>query len=239
MGVVSVRLNTGLFSVPYASGQDIIEERVPHRDKPYFFKTEKRPMEFELTFSTIDGGLTPARRHSLARWLIKDYYAELQFVGDMTKMYRVIAISDVEFVTNGNDEGYFSIQFRCDAPWAWSNLIVERYACMTGRTINISNKTNVAKYHYPEIEIRSIWSQNISFVNLREPNRIFSLTGIVTEERIYFDNENRRIITDLPATYRLKNFNRNWLRLMQGENTIRINEGMFLLTLRTRYPIAQ
>ena len=240
MGLYIVRINGGEFNSPYISSQDIVEQETYDRHVPHFFKTRKRPLEFELTFTIGDEPFTPEIKYKLARWLIHEEYKEFQTTDDLTKIYNVIAISDVDFISFGTHQGYFTIRFRCDAPWAWTRRYLSNYdlSAITAPTIiSMDNLSNIAKYYYPEIEFTlKDTNTGIQLRNLSDGGRIFKFEGLTAGETIYINNERKSIISDIPATYRLSNFNKGWFRLTYGKNNIEVT-GKCMLQTRMKFPI--
>jgi len=242
MGLHIVRIEQGLFSTPYISGQNIIEDDSMKRNMPNFYRTKKNPLEIRIIFSTLCDKFTPEKRYQIAQWLIHDEYKIFQSTDDLAKFYNVIAISNSEFISNGNNQGYFEVIFRCDAPWAWSSTAVYDYDLSditTPTTITVDSLCNVFKYYYPEVEFKLQDSNTaIKLKNLSDGGNSFEFTGLTALETIYVNNENRRVITDQasPNNYRLGKFNLKWLRLVYGLNYIEVT-GKCLLQFRMKFPI--
>jgi hypothetical protein len=104
--------------------------------------------------------------------------------------------------------------------------------------LEIENIGNIKPYHYPEVEfLLQGDSTGITIQNLSDSGRIFEFTNLTMGENIYVDNDKQRIITSLSDTYRLDNFNKNWLRLVQGVNQLKIT-GKCTLQIRCQFPMA-
>ena len=104
-------------------------------------------------------------------------------------------------------------------------------------TVKIHNKCNIYKYFYPEIEIlvASTTPSTITFTNTNDSNRITSFGGFSNAETIYVNNDKKQIITDIDS-YLYDDFNKNWLRLVQGDNKISIT-GKCIATFRMQFPV--
>lgn len=238
MDLYNVRIDSGLYSTPYVSGQEIIETEVKNKDIPYFYKTRKKPLEFQLTFSTLDKKFTEQKRYQIARWLIQREYKEFQTTDYLGKIFNVIAISDVDFISGGTKEGYFQVTFRCDAPWAWSPTYVNNFDLKNNTDkiiIELENKSNAVKYYYPEIEFKMQGDTDIELRNLSDGGKSFNFTNILDDEIIYVNNDMRQVISNT-GQYRLGNFNKGWLRLVHGINRIEVT-GRCKIQTRMRFPL--
>lgn len=240
MGLYNIRLDSGGTSSPYISRQDIIEDEIINSHKPLLYGTRKRPIEFTLIFSTLEEEFNSKKRLEIARWLIHDEYKAFQTTDYLGKIFNVIAISDVEFIEFGSNKGYFEVTFRCDAPWAWSPTYVEYYDLSNNSSktiITMENNSNVLRYYYPEIEFKLEGSSiGVTLKNLSDGGREFKFTGLKQGETIYVDNERNTIITDEINTYRISDFNKNWLRLVYGKNQIEVT-GQCRIQTRMKYPL--
>ncbi|UNC92705.1 phage tail domain-containing protein [Candidatus Contubernalis alkaliaceticus] len=125
-GLSIVKLESGFYPSPYISGQQIIEDSVPSKHLNYFYGTKKEPLIFDVTFS-LDEEFTPEKKYEIAKWLIHEDYKPFQTLDDLEKIYYVIAINQSDFYSAGNGQGYFTLTFQTDAPWAWSPVFEEEF----------------------------------------------------------------------------------------------------------------
>lgn len=237
-GLSIIKLDSGFFPDPYISGQKINEEKIPKRHIPYFYGVEKTPIEFEITCSLLEGEFTPEKRMQLASWLCKEVYCDFITDDDPNKIYKVISINPSDIMSAGMLQGYFKIQFRADAPWAWSHSQTKNFDLHLNETtsiITIRNDTNALVYYFPEIEFTLAGSTGLTLKNLSNSNEIFQFTNLNSTETIYVNNERKQIISDMNL-YRLGNFNKKWFRLVYGMNTIEVT-GKCLLTFRYQFPL--
>lgn len=240
MGIYNVRMSGGLVETPFISSRDIQEDSLPHKDINVFYGVSKKPLEFTLTFSPLEDGFGEQKKMEIARWLIQDEYKDFQTTDYLGKIFRVIATSEVKWITNGTEMGYFEIGFRCDAPYAWSPVYMERFDLSgntTKTTIELWNKSNVNKYYYPELEFKlEGTSTGLTLKNLSDEGREFKFTGLNLKETVYVNNDRKRIISDIGGVYRLNEFNKNWLRLKQGRNIIEV-AGACIIETRMQFPL--
>jgi len=250
---------SGLQDTPFIGGQSIIEETIPRRGMPFFYGTQKEPISFSVTFSTLDEDFDSEKLHALAKWLVHDEYKEFQTTDDLEKRYYVIMTNQADLYTSNLKNGYFTAEFRSNAPWAWSDIYRVEYDLSTiisETTINMENKSNIVKYYYPQLEIELLddfvalpTGNTFTLTNSTDNNRLFeidfdnsdgSVNTYLKGEKIYFNNENGRIIDDNPDVniIRLNNFNKKWLRLPYGINKIKTSNKCKITTIM-QYPIYQ
>jgi len=241
MGLYNVRMQSGLVETPFMGSKSTITTKVVGKDRPYFHGVNKDVIQFNLQFSLLDEEWTPEKTHEIARWLLHDTYKSFQSSDDLGKYYYVICI-DGENLYKANNKGYVELTFESNAPFAFSPIYLNEYdlsSNTTTDTIQIENRSNINKYYYPTIEIELAGTTtNITLKNLSDGGREFSFTGLQSGETISVDNENKYIISDIPAVYRFSNFNKNWFRMVYGINQIEVT-GECIITVRTQYPIIQ
>jgi hypothetical protein len=102
-------------------------------------------------------------------------------------------------------------------------------------TIVINNLSNAFQYYQPEIEITVNSGTSVSFTNTTDDNRVTSFSGLTTGEVLYVNNEKKQLISST-SNYRYDGFNKNWLRLVQGVNTISVT-GNATIMFRTQFPV--
>ena len=239
MGLYNVRMQSGLVENPFMGSKDTIKTKVPTKDIPYFHGVNKDVIQFTLQFSLLDEEWTPEKTHEIARWLLHDTYKSFQSADDLGKYYYVICVNG-ENLYKANNKGYVELTFESNAPYAFSPIYLNEYDLSDNTTIDtiqIENRSDLNDYYYPTVEIElQGTTTDITLANLSDGGREFSFTGLSTGETISVDNENKYIVSDVPAVYRFSEFNKNWLRLVYGINQIEVT-GECIITVRTQYPI--
>lgn len=240
MGLSIVKISSGEFANPFLSSQEILEEQIYKVHTPYFFRVKKKPLEFKIICSLSDGGdFTPEKKMQIAHWLVHEEYKEFISEDNPNIIYNVMIINQADFMSYGTFQGYFEIQFRCDAPWGYSATYLENFdlsEITIPTIIEIKNYSNCVKYLYPEIEFTlSGTNAGLTLINLSNAGEQFIFTNLSVGEKIYTSNEHKQIISDL-GLYRLGNFNRKWFRLVYGVNRIQVT-GKCLLSFRYRFPL--
>lgn len=239
-GLHIIKINDGIFSSPYISRQNIIEEQMPKKHIPIYYTVQKQSFEFEVIFSLLDEEFTPENKYDLARWLIQDEYKEFISTDYVGKIFYVIATNQADFMSGGNNKGYFSLNFRTNAPWAYSPVEIQTYdlsAITIPTTIQIENKSNALKHYKPEIQIELMGnSTGVELHNLSIGNNKLTLSNLNTNEIIYINNETKQIVSNLAGAYRLSSWNKQPLILTHGINNIRVSNKC-KITIRNQFPI--
>lgn len=238
MGVKLVRQSTDLIEMPFGYRRQIVEESAPYRAKPFFFGLEKEPLEFSISIMPLDVQWTREKRLRIVQWLFQDEYKPFISEDAPEVIYYCMPIGDANRFVSGLDQGFATITFRCNSPYAYSPTYLRTY--LSGQSTNpieIENLSNVEKFNYPEIEVELLSGTKFSLINLTDGGNEFRFTDLDVGERVYVNNEAKQIISSLPNTYRLGNFNKKWMRLVQGVNRIQV-VGDVNVQFRTVFPLA-
>jgi phage-related protein len=241
MGLTVISDKSGAREVNFGFKQNIIEEKV--RDRNYFYRVDEEALSFSITvLLDEDKEWSYEKRREIINWLFKKEYKIFRSLDFPNIAYYCIATGDAKITLASMLKGYFTINFRCDASHGWSYPVNTQFYDLSNNDtytiLEIENIGNIKPYHYPEVEfLLQGDSTGITIQNLSDSGRIFEFTNLTMGENIYVDNDKQRIITSLSDTYRLDNFNKNWLRLVQGANQLKIT-GKCTLQIRCQFPIA-
>jgi hypothetical protein len=239
-GLMIVNMDNGIRSLPYLPSQQIVEEYPNHVNKPYFYQTKRDPLTFTVSFTLVSGTWTLSKKLEIAQWLYRNEYKT--FVSDdyTGYVFYVIATNRADFMTADLSNGYFTVEFRMNAPFAYTTAgtttVHDLSSNPTTTDVVVTNSSNIADYFYPEVEIElKSTSTGFSIVNLSDSNRETVFTGLDLLETITLQNEKKQILSDT-GEYRYDEFNKVWLRLAYGTNTLRVT-GNCVLTFNTQYPV--
>jgi phage-related protein len=240
MGMQIVRLDSSLPSRVFASEKQILEQ---HSDKalyPHFFGVKHTPLSFNIVItSTETQDMSIAKMKEIGSWLFKNEYKPFVSDDNPSKVFYVMFTNQADFYTNGIGDGYIELQARCRDGFGWTtpSIITHDLSGNTTTTdIVINNPSNVSDYYYPIVEIQTVTpSTGFSLVNNNDNNNTFTFQSLSVGEKVYIDNEKRQIISDTNNN-RFSNFNRNWLRLKQGNNTITVT-GRCVIKVKSEFPI--
>lgn len=241
MGLYIVRVDqSGTVETPFFGGQDLNEEVNKISGESYLYGTAMQPIEFTVTVSLLEEEWTPQKRREVAKWLIGKEYRSFQTTDDMGKCYYAVC-TEFPVISVSNGMGYGDITFRTNAPYAWTSTFVDYFDLSSNldtSMIEVNNKSNILKYYEPKIEVELVEGGDFTLRNLSDGGREFSLVNLSTGETVSVDNKNKFIESSLPLSYRFENFNRNWLRLVQGVNRIEVS-GSVKIKIKAQYPIIQ
>lgn len=241
MGVSLVRQESGVFGVPYVSSRNIQEDYPSRTLAPYFFRTQNQPLSFTLTFTCLDEDIDNAKLKDIASWLFQGEYKPFISEDNTDKIYYIMATSKVDFMTNGFDEGYLSVTFRCKFPYAMSLASTPTYDSIYDfdqgspvTTFTINNECNVFEYFSPIYEITVTQDTDIYIYNWETEQEVI-FESLLEDEVIYVDNQKNILLSD-SGDYVYDYFNKEWLRLVQGDNLIEIG-GYCTIEFYLQFPI--
>jgi phage-related protein len=238
-GLLLANMSSSVMNTPFAYGRQIREERVNSKSMPYFFGIDEEPLQFRVMLARQEEWDYNTRLE-VVRWLFQDTYKPFVSTDHIGIIYNAMVVDSPEKISVGNIPRMIELNFRCDAPWAWTPFYVYNYDLSTNpgvSIITIENKSNIQKHVSPEIWIRSIEGGTIKLKNTSDGGREAILVNLLPNEVIYLNNEFKQIETDRPSVYRLKDFNRKWIKLVYGMNHIEVT-GKCLITSKAKYGIA-
>lgn len=235
--LIAVRMDDGLIEFPFGVNREIIEEKI-NKKNPYFFGIDEKPLEFTIQLSK-QGAIDYDLRRKIVKWLFTDTYKPLMFDDREFIVYYAIAIGEPTRMDNGLEEGYITVKFRTSSAYGYSKPVTIRELVEGTKIITITNIGNVLNEYYPEVEF-TLKGDNTNLIiqNVSDNGYEFTFNNLSVGETVYVDNAKKRIISDLPDTYRYDNFNENWLKLLYGRNILKIT-GDCEIQFRIQYPIAQ
>jgi phage-related protein len=239
MGISIVRKDSGLFPVVYVSPKEILDEYPSRAESPYFYRTKMQQLTFTLTFAPLEDAFDKDKLYQIGNWLFQNTYKPFISDDNTDKILYCMATSKVDFITNGLNEGYIDVEFKCKYPYAFLPTSIQAFNLSTNTTttnIQLGNFSNVNDYYYPEIEITLVdTATSVSLMNLSDGGRITALTGLSTGETIYINNSKKQLISST-GLYKFDSFNLNWLRLVTGQNTIQVT-GKCIINVRCNFPV--
>jgi phage-related protein len=242
MGVTIVRVNDGMIESNFGINRNIIEEQIQGRDKPYFYGFKNQPINIPITLALANNNdlLTFEKRQELVKWLFKDDYKIFQTEDNLNICYYVVFEGDSRRFDNSLEQGYINLNLRTDTPFAYLYPNYYKFFDLSANenTVDIvlENNSNVKEYIYPIIEIVSMGSSEFKIKNITTDDNEFIVSNIGTSEIININNDTKRVLSDIPNTYRLSNCNKKWVRLKQGNNTLTIT-GKCLFAVKCDIPI--
>lgn len=218
----------------------IIEEWLYRRSKPYFYgRYYQTSLEFDLvvgSYNYIDG----ETRNAIQLWLLgKNEYLPFRIVqDDISGIVFNAILTQGDPIYIGNLNYALTIHVKCDGPWAiyYPPVITKTYSSGSAlETFDYINSSVYNGYNRPTISFTmsgSIVDSSGSFViiNNTDNGRRFGFTDLAANETITVDND-KGIITSSGSSLRMANFNKNFLRLLQGVNSLTISGSITNLTI--------
>ena len=236
MGIYLVRTSGGMVTTPFVPSREIKDDFPFKAKQPYHFGIQNQQQTIPLTSSTLTNDMTDSKMKEIADWLFQDEYMEFYSEDNTDKIYYLMAVSETPRILNASKEGYIEVQFKSKFPYALMASTTPTYEVTGSDTISIDNESNTSKYFFPIMEITvGTPAIDVTITNTSDSSRLTSFGGLTTGEVIYVDNNKKQIISDLDNLL-YDDFNKNWLRFIQGNNSLDI-VGNCTIEFRIQYPI--
>lgn len=220
--IINGNYKTGLLEEPFLSERNINEVKIRNNDKPYFFYVEREPLTLNLNF-IFEETWNKKLIKEIARWLDVDYYKELYFSDDITRIFYAMPINDINLIHNGLQQGYLKLTMRCDSPYSYSPIYESQIYDLSNNTsgtiIEFNNLGD--KNCNPILYIQKVGIGSFAIYNLSNNNSEFLLTSLYDNEILTIYNE-EEIIESSTGLYRYNNFNNNYLSLPVGYNKLKV-----------------
>jgi len=225
-----------------ASNQiSILQQKIFRKPVPYFYGVEQNEvLEFEVTIMS-EKEISSTKYSEISSWLFgKQNYGILRIMqNDMKGMYYKCFFTEPETIRVGNIIQGFTATIVCDSPWAWKEPRTETYEASASAIMTIYNTSANDFYTYPTSVVIQTGSAggDISLINLDDNRRTLSITGTRRWEFITMNSELQLIAgNEGRAESIINSFNLKWLRLVKGNNTIRMTGDVKRVTVT--YPVA-
>jgi len=231
-GIKLISLDSGFVESPAGGSKNIISEKSSYRDIPFYYRTELNVMQFKIVISPIEKVWTPTLRQNVFEWISTRTPKEFRTNDDYGKLCYCICTNELIVMQNAIGQGYVELEFTATTPYWLSEKITQTENCTTASVevpivFEIFNYSNVLHskfmndcYYFPKMTIDLYGSNTgINLINTSDGNRAFTFTELSVGESLYIDNDLYQIIssTDSP---RINDFNKNWFRLVRGNNII-------------------
>lgn len=184
---------------------------------------QSEPLSFSIEFSS-QKPLDAFNRSAINLWLFgQKKYCDLQICQrDLRNFYYHCFLTDPEFVYYDNYAYSIRANVVCDAPWAWEYPRTKRWSFPDTqfnkiRFLNLSNDSNDT---LPQVSF-TLTRNNTKFtvINHSYNDRRFEWTGLQGGETISVDCKTGIIISST-GLRRADNFNKKFLRLINGNNDL-------------------
>lgn len=220
--ITNVSVDNNLYTDPFLSNRTIKEIVVNRIDKPYYSHIQRDPISFTINFGFPDGW-DDDTMIKIRKWLNTDYYKPLIFSEDPQKIYYAMCINAPSVTHNGLKQGYVTLDFRCDSPYAYSPLMATKeYDCTQSDTTNFILENYGDIDIYPQIYLTKIGDGNLTINNING-NTSMQFTGLLDQEQLYIRCEKKYIETSIPNVFRYDSLNDNYMKLVYGQNNIEVS----------------
>jgi phage-related protein len=223
--LLHINTDSGLYDESLTASRDILETKVKGKDKPHFVGFDNNPLQFDMQvgFETQFNDTTVRK---VINWLVQDYYKPLYFEGSEGRIFYCMAVGEPRIVHNGMGGGYITITMRCDSPFVYSPVILSQvYNVPATGALSIEFFNEGYGILYPEFSIKKIGAGAVTFNNITDSNKIFSISDLGDNEDIYINTEKEIIDTDLSklGVYRYDNLSGDFPLFTEGRNVIEVS----------------
>ena len=224
-----------------AAGSDVklLIQKIYRRPVPLFYGVEQDPvLQFPISMYTINDELTAADFSDVATWLFGQMnYKKLRIVqNDMQDIYFNCFLTAPQIVRVGNIIRMVTATVVCDAPWGWGEPTTYTYNYNPNEylplaNVRIDNLSDNNFYTFPTNLVieANLFGGTVTITNVEDAGRQFILTVLPNE--VVTMNCDLQIISSNLVTYPLENFNKNFLRLIQGTNNLIVEGNIKNLTM--------
>lgn len=185
--------------------------------------------------------ITKVDEYKIGQWLYgDDEFHPLQSNDNDEVIYYASCVKAEKYIDDKGD-GYITATFQLDSPCAYTPVRHNNYYVRNGRKkiFEINCKTNVEKFNYPDVEFYLVGdNQNVKITNLTL-NETMEFKDLPKGSHIYCYNEGlKQIVCKNNEDYNARpNFNKTWLRLVYGNNLIKV-EGDCDIDIIAQYKLA-
>lgn len=224
IGGVNCQVGTDLFEESFLSSRSIEEESIAGRDKPYFMGLENEPLEFPMTiyFDVFDKD----KRREVARLFSVNYYKPLIFDSNPDRIFYCMYDGDFDKKHNGQNQGYITLNMKCDSPYSYSPVYTTRVYDLTD---NSSEGTEIKFENYgdtvckPQITIEVEEDESISIANRNDGKHILEMENLLEGDTVVIDCEDESIESNDAGVFKYDNHNNVYIRFVRGVNRLKVH----------------
>jgi predicted phage tail component-like protein len=239
-GILHCNIESGMLQEPFLSNRIINYSKIREKERISFLSKDYEPIILPVTMAYEDT-FTSDDLRNLARWLDQPYFTELIFSDNLNKVYYAMIQDVSDLYHNGNNQGYISVQFLTNSPYAYSPYYLSEVYTFTdnaaGTVIQFTNNGDMDLK--PILYFTKLTADgDIEIIN--NTNSVdFKMSNIALNEKLYIDNENKIIETDSSViNSRYDDFTKDFLSLSRGVNQLNCI-GNFSLQIKYQYKLKQ
>ena len=184
-------------------------------------------LTFELTLCKTDGiqllPFSEEDKFEIIRWLFQDDFKPIIFDDQKDVVYYVMFTKGSSY-QNGFKQGYLNLSLQLNAPCGFTHLTSGRMRVQGETTFDLFHRSNVEAETYPDIEFELLGDTTAVKIENLTTGETMEFTGLNPKTQAYCYNEGLKQLSCLNnPSYNIRPcFNRTWLRLIYGRNTIKI-----------------
>lgn len=230
--------DSGVIENNFGGDIEIIEEKT--RNKNYFYGVKQNG---NLTFPLAMMSENPLDYYdvsAIGQLLFNRLdYKYLQIIQpDLEGIFFKCILTNPKKISIGNQVYGFKCDVYCGEINGWTDefTVINQSITSPNQSIVFNNLSDLEGYIYPKVVFTtSSTTTSFSIKNSSDGDRLFSYTGINSNETITTDND-LKIITSSTGLNRLQKFNLNWFRVKSGFNNLIINGNVSSLKIICRFP---
>jgi phage-related protein len=220
-GIMNVSIDNNPYSEPFLANRVIKEFVVKGKRNPYHSYIQVDPLSFTLNFA-FSNGWDDTTLSQVKQWLYVDYYKPLIFSESPDRVYYAMVVDAPIITHNGINEGYVTLNFRCNSPFAYSpEIMTDWYDFSLSNTNNLILENAGDVVISPEIYITKVGNGDLTINNFNA-NISMQFTNLLDKEELYVNCDKMYIETSIPNFYRYDSLNDTYLKLAYGQNNIQI-----------------
>lgn len=223
------------------TGSDVslLTQKIFRRPAPFLYGVEQTPvLSFPLHVYSEDEISLP-HYSKIAGWLFANQnYKVLRICQeDMQDVYFNAFFTSPEIIRIGNIIKAFTTNVICDSPFGYREPKTYSYSGYDGvsmsDTFEIFNESANIFYSYPQslTITANIYGGSVTITNVTDNNRQFIFL-LSPNEVITLNNDLQTVISSV-ETYPLSHFNKNWLRMLKGNNVFTITGNISSFSITT------
>jgi len=231
----------GVMGQAGTSDVELRTQSIFKRPAPYLLGVSDRPvLEFEIEMASPDE-VSAEDAQLIQRWLFgRQNYKKLQIIQeDMQSVYFNCFLTQPRMVKVGGMIHGFKARVVCDSPFAWEfeKTLTKTYTDPEVSDSFVFNNTgDMRSYLYVNVVITMNNSGgDLTITNTNDNDREFTFTGLSADEVLTVNND-LKILTSSTGLRRLSTFNKNWLRVIQGVNTLEVVGNVASLVFTYSFP---
>lgn len=186
-----------------------------------FYSVTNSPLTIRAEFY-CSKPITEEKKYSIIQWLKKDTYKTLRF-DTMPDTYYYVIATKIDLNHNTMAKGYFSVEFECNAPYGYTQILLsDEYIVNGNNTVNL-NSLSVFNTKIIKIITTINGDSNFLIRNLTNNTEI-NFNSLVSGTKITIDCLNHNIYAvDINGDEILiqdKKQNHSWLEFVPGINNL-------------------